>query len=337
MSESGSANGPEYAEYMNIAATNRRVREDLLARANVVGVGVGDKQTSGEDTGVPCIVVMVSTKMPPEELADDDIVPSVVDGIPTDVVETGVFSTSEFDVRMRPAPGGISISPLKPGSVTGTLSTTCLDRDDARREGGIPRRYYILSCSHVLAAVNPQSGDAIIQPGLADGGGSGDVIADLWRWTPIQLIPVPPVGTIPVNFVDAAIGRMRTVERTSRLVHWIGYPRRRPPSGTAYPTPVPKMRLQKTGRTTEFSTGMITAIATWLVVQMPSLGGSAFFGDVIVATKMGESGDSGALVMEIDHNVAIGLLFAGSTSATLINPLSYVENSLRIRIAVDPA
>ena len=43
-----------------------RHEKDLLARKNVVGVGVGFKETAGKKTDRMSIVVMVETKLPVE-------------------------------------------------------------------------------------------------------------------------------------------------------------------------------------------------------------------------------------------------------------------------------
>jgi hypothetical protein len=47
---------------------------------------------------------------------------------------------------------------------------------------------------------------------------------------------------------------------------------------------------------------------------------------------MSAGGDSGSLVMTID-NVAIGLLFAGSMQATILNQIELVRTMLRVEVA----
>lgn len=63
---------------------------DLLKKANVVGVGVGIRKR-GEDQE-PVLVVMVSRKVPLDQLAPSDVVPSTIDDVPVDVREVGEIS-----------------------------------------------------------------------------------------------------------------------------------------------------------------------------------------------------------------------------------------------------
>jgi hypothetical protein len=68
--------------------------EDLMARANVVGVGVGLRQVDGQYTNEKVIVVMVSKKMPIAQLGKEDIIPDEIDGVHVDVQEMGMFSAN---------------------------------------------------------------------------------------------------------------------------------------------------------------------------------------------------------------------------------------------------
>ena len=63
--------------------------ERLLNKANVVGVGVGLRQHQGQTTDQVCIVVSVRKKVPSEQLAPQDVIPSYIEGVPVDVQATG--------------------------------------------------------------------------------------------------------------------------------------------------------------------------------------------------------------------------------------------------------
>lgn len=63
---------------------SRAHARELLAKANVVGVGVGSAE-SGELT----LVVMVTHKLPQEQLRKADLVPPVIEGIPVEVRVVG--------------------------------------------------------------------------------------------------------------------------------------------------------------------------------------------------------------------------------------------------------
>ncbi len=58
---------------------------------------------------------------------------------------------------------------------------------------------------------------------------------------------------------------------------------------------------------------------------------SAKFCNQIVTTDMSAGGDSGSLVLDTDNN-PVGLLFAGSSTATILNPIAHVQLALKVRV-----
>jgi hypothetical protein len=234
--------------------------------------------------------------------------------------------------RARPAEGGYSVGHYQ--ITAGTLGTCVYDILPGGTTGsppshgvGIPPQPYILSNNHVLANVNAaQIGDPILQPGPYDGGTDPvDRIATLTRFVPIALEPPTPRKRHR-NIVDAAIaqGEFHDLDRE---IYWIGYVRgwRRKsniPVGTV---------VQKTGRTTNYTTGRITAINATVDVGYGG-GRVARFFDQIITTNISAGGDSGSLVLSLD-NVALGLLFAGSSVATIVNQIENVRSLLRVEVA----
>lgn len=89
--------------------------------------------------------------------------------------------------------------------------------------------------------------------------------------------------------------------------------------------------VQKTGRTTNYTTGRITAISATVDVGYGA-GRVARFKDQIVTTNISAGGDSGSLVATLD-DVAVGLLFAGSSVATIVNQIEKVRSLLRVEVA----
>ena len=69
------------------AAVKDRHRDRLLDLPNVVALGIGPKIVDAAPTATPATKVYVSKKVPVEELADKDRIPSQIEGIPTDVEE----------------------------------------------------------------------------------------------------------------------------------------------------------------------------------------------------------------------------------------------------------
>lgn len=142
---------------------------------------------------------------------------------------------------LRPAEGGYSV-----GHFRITAGTIAICVYDTAAFPGIPRRYYILSNNHVLAnSNNANIGDPILQPGPFDGGTlPNDVIARLSRWVTIWFD-----GSN--NLVDAAIAE-GPFEWLDREIYWIGYVQ-----GVRNNWPAIGEILQKTGRTTNWTTGPV--------------------------------------------------------------------------------
>jgi hypothetical protein len=63
--------------------------ETLLAKANVVGVGVGFRGVRVEATGEVTLVVMVTRKAPRSQLAPEDFIPDRIEDVPVDVQAVG--------------------------------------------------------------------------------------------------------------------------------------------------------------------------------------------------------------------------------------------------------
>ncbi|HSM58238.1 MAG TPA: hypothetical protein VK879_18940 [Candidatus Sulfomarinibacteraceae bacterium] len=79
----------EQERLARVQAVKRTHEEALMARANVVGVGVGLVRRRGAATGDVGIVVMVSRKVPASQLAAADLVPRELEGVPVDVQAVG--------------------------------------------------------------------------------------------------------------------------------------------------------------------------------------------------------------------------------------------------------
>jgi hypothetical protein len=69
----------------------RRHEAELLRKPNVVAVGVGFRTRGGQPTNEVAIVVSVEVKVPAAQLKRGDLLPTSIDGVPIDVVETGII------------------------------------------------------------------------------------------------------------------------------------------------------------------------------------------------------------------------------------------------------
>ena len=309
--------------------------------ANVVGLGIGVKWTNGEPTGEPALIVLVTQKLERDQVRKEDLVPPQLAGMQTDVLAIGYPVAGEGELptvapqtlarRLRPAEGGYSVGHVD--ITAGTIATSAYDIlpggtvSPPAHGIGIPPRYYILSNNHVLANSNAASiGDHILQPGPFDGGiDPTDHIASLSRFVPITFFPDVPL-LLHNNLVDAAIaeGQFHDLDRE---IYWVGYVQ-----GWGRKENVTVgMKVKKTGRTTNFTTGRITAVNATVDVGYGG-GRVARFRDQIVTTNISAGGDSGSLVLSLD-NVAVGLLFAGSSIATIANQIENVRSLLRVEVA----
>jgi hypothetical protein len=176
---------------------------------------------------------------------------------------------------------------------------------------------YILSNNHVLGLAGQASpGDDISQPGLIDNNcQTPPIVADF------TTAPALSSG------VDAAIAQLRSGQMDGTgFIEDIGVPS----SSTA--TPTVGLGVAKSGRTTGFTTGSIGSINTTVSVRYPkSCGGGGgtvftFTNQVVInSSTFSAGGDSGSLIVTSSScHQPVALLFAGSSSSTIGNPISLV-------------
>ncbi|MGW7515545.1 hypothetical protein ACWGJ2_08115 [Streptomyces sp. NPDC054796] len=341
--------GRPTGEQAVLVFVTQKVPESMLAERDVVPPVMDD--------GTPTDVVAVgqvsaqrqaSQSRPGGRRADDQpggyrpdaSVVEQLAGVSTPLLEElgqisrGLSSTRDAQAlirRLRPCPSGFSVGNVR--VTAGTLGSVVYDLlpdatvDPPAPGLGSPSRFYILSNNHVLADSNrAQPGSAIVQPGVFDGGQDPvDRIATLDRFVTIQFAPQIPLERHS-NVVDAALGRVDFQDAT-REQYFSGAPlswRRK--ANVAVGDPV-----KKTGRTTNISFGRVIAIDATIDVDYGTAG-TARFKDQILTTNISAGGDSGSLVTSPD-NVALGLLFAGSSVVTVVNHIETVRALLRVEIA----
>ena len=286
----------------------------------IQGIGIGEKITNGEETGEIVLRVYVEKKRPKSKLKN--AVPSKVH-VPeigacnTDVLEIGKVETETFTSRQRPAQPGVGLGHF--GITVGTFG--CLVK-----KRGTKGPVYILSNSHVLAKSGTGSiGDVIIQPGRSDGGKRpADNLARLAQWVPFQF----SASGYP-NLVDAAIAKVKrsSVRPDIRIIG-------RVPIGVS--NAIRRgMRVQKVGRTTDYTTGVVTDVNYRLFLRYRRPGGGVGrvgMRDQILCTRYTAGGDSGSAVLNRSGRV-VGLHFAGSPSTSIFNRIKNVFQALNIELA----
>jgi len=218
----------------------------------------------------------------------------------------------------RPVPIGVSTG--HPDITAGTIGCR------VTKEGKV----YALSNNHVYADENLASiGDNVLQPGTFDDGvDPDDAIGTLADFEPIVF------HRRKTNTIDAAIA-LTTTDKLGNAT-----PLNDPDYPDGYGTPSSTIRtdnllglaVQKYGRTTLLTTGVITNVNVTVRVGYSTR--SAIFVNQIIITPgdFSAGGDSGSLIVTQDGNNPVGLLFAGSSTHTVANPIDAVLEAFGVTI-----
>jgi len=248
-------------------------------------------------------------------------VPSTLMGFPVKTVVTGPirFLTAktgttlaglagEKTAKWRPCPGGVSVGHYM--ITAGTLATVVVDNATGAR--------LFLSNNHVLAATNRgKPGDPILQPGPYDGGKDPrDRLGVLERFVELR-------GPPETNLVDAAVARPLADADLSDEVLDIGVI-------TSVEEAVVGMTVAKSGRTTCYKEAVVEDVNATVKVWYNGL--NFLFEDQIVTDLLGKPGDSGSICVNVASGAAVGLLFAGSSTHTILNKITNVERLLDVTV-----
>jgi hypothetical protein len=320
----------------------QQVIPDFLNRKHVVACGLGLKFKNGQYTDQLSLVVSVTNKVPPAALTSEEMIPQAVDGLTTDVVETGriiAHMAEDPRLRRRPTQPGISVGHR---DITAGTFGLLVHRD---------HQAYILSNNHVLADSNgAEIGDPIYQPGPADGGIPNDKIATLAAFEPLVFGDKPSECQVAEtlaailnflarfsgsthrlqalraaaaeNLMDAALALPDRPDLVIPDIMEIGIP-------TGVGTPELGQNVQKMGRTTGLTQGMVVQVEA--VVNVNYAGRTARFVDQVFTTSMSKPGDSGSSILDMEGRV-VGLLFAGSERVTIMTPIQRVLDQFGVEV-----
>jgi hypothetical protein len=180
---------------------------------------------------------------------------------------------------------------------------------------------YILSNNHILARQDQATpGEDISQPGLIDNGcRPATIVADFTRAVKLG------------NNVDCAIAQVKpgTMDSTG-FIQGIGT------ISSVVKAPSVGLGVKKSGRTTGTTTGTIGSIHTSVNVQYQIRCGQgkkyviSYTNQVVInSTSFSAGGDSGSLIVTNNScHQPVALLFAGSSSDTIANPIGEVLSKL---------
>ena len=293
-----------------------------IAGPNVVGTGVSFKQVAGTNTNEVALRVYVRRKIKHDHVSRTHRVPGQVTipglsaPLPTDVLEIGIVRLQALSTRQRPILPGYSVG-LQGGS-TGSIACFVASAN-------APTVPLLLSNSHVLAEAGiAAAGGLVVQPGSDDGADANSVVGQLLKWVPFDFT----AGFN--NLCDAALASIATGIDVINDIPTIGAPK--PPAAVS----AVKVgdAVQKTGRTTGHTTGVVQDVHFQNTMFYPEPGGgsgNAGFHEQVLCSRYSEGGDSGSLICDM-AGVAIGLHWAGSTAASIFSPIQFVFQQLAVEL-----
>jgi hypothetical protein len=188
---------------------------------------------------------------------------------------------------------------------------------------------FILSNNHVLADTDTATiGDDISQPGLAD---VGCVLTASNSHVVAHFSETKTLGT---DNIDAALAEIASgAVKTDGSILEVGMP------SSTLATPSVSLEVAKSGRTTGLTCATIGSVSTNVVVQYQRRCGQGrrfrivYLNQILVTgSTFSAGGDSGSLIVTQSAAQPVGLVFAGSSTDTIANPISDVTNAFGVSI-----
>lgn len=309
----------DHPEVKAALPVQRAVTPDLMKLPGLLGTAVGVN-----DAGRPTLLVFIDRDAPSRD--------ELVRGLPPQLrgVAVQVELTEKFrafgNTAKQAAPiqlgttGGWSKDLANGYCCGGTLGSLI-------QANGVQ---YILSNYHVLESDTVSggnrtvatTGDPVIHPGLIDVGcNSANSLA---------VATLVKVSSLPSSNVDASVAQvMPGMVSTTGAILGIGPISRNTVAASL------RQGVKKSGRTTGLTTSTVSGLNASISVTYENecAGGTAFTktftGQIVIANKGSKflaSGDSGSLMVEnVSTNPrAVGLLYAGSSTSAIANPINEV-------------
>jgi hypothetical protein len=331
----GAAGGPEqlsleHPKVKEVIAVQERFTRGLMAQPEILGTAVGQ---DADGDAVLIIYVNNETKNLDEVMR---AMPAALGGKRVRAEVTEPFRAfrkpggGNRSNNTRPGGGGVSHTaeqtpPIQLGTSGGWANDIANGYCCSGTLGCLVSRggiQYILSNYHVLEGDGEPAGSPVIQPGLVDVNCTASAAQVVAHTSGIK--------SLPNSNVDAAIAQVvNGMVRTDGSILQIGTISRSTVAASI------GQAVKKSGRTTGLSTSKVSGLNATVSVQYESscAGSQAFTktftGQIVVAnsrSKFLNSGDSGSLMVEnVSTNPrAVGLLFAGSSTSAIANPIDEV-------------
>jgi len=304
------------AEQERVIAIQAKADEILFKIPGVVGTAVGVKEVRGIEQDETVIRVYVKKKKSINEVSQDEMIPPIILGVKTDVIELGDVQLEVDTKEYRPICGGIQImtenwpSELKKQDLGGTLGCLVIDNTD--------NSIAILTNRHVLTQFGESPNDLVGQPSAPCDSCCSECcfIAKIVRATPAT-----------DTQVDGAIAHLTNGAEHNYIneILEIG-----PVFG--HNTLVARGdTIRKRGRTTGLTEGRVTAVN-----KSFTMNGVTYVNQIEVTpnpphTRMSQNGDSGSVYVN-NLNQIVALHFSGNGTTANGNQIANVLSKLNITI-----
>lgn len=278
--------------------------------------------------------VRVSRKMSVDDLDPDDNIENHVD-VEFSVIDEGKIpqdnasydlmgfrsNPREHQKRRRPVKAGISeIHHSSTAATAGQYPAVVENTEKAVWDDNIERGDIVrTSNNHVYNLVgDAELGDDIIQPSPMDGGRSDDVVGKLVGYVPIEEGVKADIAARSVDEEE---------DSKNDVLNYTGF------DGNIFTGNYQDLRgetIVKSGRTTGTTEGTMKMTSASVSVNMGG-GNIVTFRDMMITDNMGAGGDSGSPAFYKDTNEFFGVLFAGSSAATIFCKVENIEEEFGIK------
>lgn len=295
-----------------------RLDERLKNYKGVVGIDVENKRLNRQKTDTLSIAVYVEKKLQTQQLSDDEAIPEMIEGIPTDVVEVNYLWGPAHISQPRAAyyessepkamvtiqatdelVGGLSICNQYTPDYYGTLGIVLPSK-------GAPTA---LSCAHVMVHPPPATGQGVMEPVLGT-------------------YPVDCIGNVSLYHfndenTDAAL--VPITERSSSLwtVMDIG-------KIDGWGTGCVGDDVEKVGVTSGHTYGVISSTTYTLITSDPDWGDITLTNQIKIDSEFSKPGDSGSAVIDSKTKKMVGMVEAGGEMNdgeffSVVQPSAYLQ------------
>lgn len=304
----------------SVMAIQDRHTPALMAKRDVIGTA-----TTLDDNGEPAVMILVTTQ---EAM---DAAPQTIEGIPVKTVLTdkivAMSSTAVSHTAIQTPPIQLGTSggwryDLANGYCCGGTLGSLISVGGTQR---ILSNYHVLEAD-IVSGGNSRvaaTGDYIIQPGLIDVNCNAASAQNVATLVKTSSLPGSNVDCSSANVISGMVSptgsilEIGVIKSGTGVAAYVGQP------------------VKKSGRTTGLTRSTVSGLNATISITYENecAGGTAFTktftGQILVknrASKFLAGGDSGSLMVEditISPN-AVGLLFAGSNTVAIANPIGQV-------------